>query len=415
MSSWFSAARRSSASRRGIRGFVQLERQALGRTPGLQELRQVDLLHRESRQHQPGFQRFRRLVQEHLVADVDGIAGEVSGVHRVHHDALVGRDAALDGDPLDVVERRRVIHQEAAGERAEARIDVVEARVGQPDRHHLDAEELLDLGMRLDFGTETVARPEARRAAIQQAVACALEADLLVEVEELETVLPEPLLEVRLLGTPLVRHEMAGDRLVAVHDARVRGEHHVRQVGLGIDRDDVGVLGERVAQGLPLLPCEILVQGTLVPRHPRVDDVLHLEVIGRAHQYPVPELLHRELAYAVGRRIRASMQRTLPPAEASITSIGAATTTPLAHSRSCCSLPRASSASGARATILPPELERSSSMLPANASSWSYESSITSWPVSSRRRSTAVRWSSRRIDSAQMTASASPTFISTFV
>ena len=58
-----------------------------------------------------------------------------------------------------------------------------------------------------------------------------------------------------------MRHEVAGDRLVAVDDAGIRREHHVRQFGLGLDRDDLGVLGNRVAQVRPLLLGELEAHG----------------------------------------------------------------------------------------------------------------------------------------------------------
>ena len=53
---------------------------------------------------------------------------------------------------------------------------------------------------------------------------------------------PEPLLEVRLLVTPLAMQEVAQDGLAADDHTRVGGENHVRQAGLGRDQLHTGDL-----------------------------------------------------------------------------------------------------------------------------------------------------------------------------
>ena len=62
-----------------------------------------------------------------------------------------------------------------------------------------------------------------------------LETDLVVEFMKIEAVVAKPLLEEWLFGPSFVRHEMAGDRLVAVDDAGIGSKHHVRQFRLRID------------------------------------------------------------------------------------------------------------------------------------------------------------------------------------
>ena len=56
----------------------------------------------------------------------------------------------------------------------------------------------------------------------------AFEADVVVERQQLESVVTKPLLEELLLRPAFVRHEVAGNRLVSVNDAGVGREHHVR-------------------------------------------------------------------------------------------------------------------------------------------------------------------------------------------
>jgi hypothetical protein len=206
----------------------------------------------EPGQHQARFQRIRGLVQEHAIPDVDGIAGEVTGVDGIDDDAFVGRNSGLDGHARIEIECGRVIHQEAVRQRAETGIDVVEALVRQANRDDLEVEELADLLVRLDLGAKTVARPEPWPAAVVQAISGTFETDLLIQRQQLETVLAKPGLEVRFFRAPLVRHKVTRDGLVTIDGPGICREHHVRQLGLGLYCLDLRALGDGVAKVLPL-------------------------------------------------------------------------------------------------------------------------------------------------------------------
>lgn len=230
-----------------------VEGKTFGRPSGLEELTQIYLVDLKSGEHETCLERVRGLVQEYLIIDVDGVAGEGSCVVSVYDDAFVRWHAALDGNARLVIESRRMIQQEAVGQRTEARVDVIEARVRQSDRHNLDIKEIPDFCVRLNLRAETVPGPQPGSTAIKQTVSSALESDLVIKIEQVEPVVPEPVLEVLLFRATFVRHEVARNRLVAVNGAGIRRENHVGQLGLRLNRNDVRKLTDLVAQSGPLL------------------------------------------------------------------------------------------------------------------------------------------------------------------
>ncbi len=197
------------------------------------------------------------------------------------------RNTTLDCHPRLVVERGRVIHEEAIFQRAETRIDVVETRVSQSDRDNFRVEERTDFLMRFDFGAEAIPCPQPGAATVDKTVARSFEADLFVKIEQFESVIDKPFLEMLFFRSALVRHEVTGDGLVTVNDTGIGSENHIRKFGLRIHHNDVGEFSHLVAQLVPLLLCPLEAQRLFVPRHPRVDDVFDREEIRRTHQYLV--------------------------------------------------------------------------------------------------------------------------------
>ena len=111
--------------------------------------------------------------------------------------------------------------------------------------------------------------------------------------EQIEAIVGEPLLEMRLLRPSFLRHEMTRDGFIAVNGAGIRGKHHVGQFRLRIDRHDLGDLSDRITQILPLPLRKVEAHRALVTRHPRVDDVIDREIVRRAHQDSVFFSAHR--------------------------------------------------------------------------------------------------------------------------
>ena len=112
---------------------------------------------------------------------------------------------------------------------------------------------------------KTVAGPQPRTAAVPQAVARTLEADLVVEIQKFEAIVAKPGFEMLFLGAALHRHEVACNGLVAVDRPGVGRKHHVGQLRLRLDNFDVGVPAQPVAERLPLRLGAIQVQGIVVP------------------------------------------------------------------------------------------------------------------------------------------------------
>src|SRR5207247_4058366 len=61
------------------------------------------------------------------------------------------------------------------GERADARVEVVEPLVDQPERDHLDVEEIGEVAVRLQGSADAVAAPDERGARLEERVPLTLE------------------------------------------------------------------------------------------------------------------------------------------------------------------------------------------------------------------------------------------------
>jgi hypothetical protein len=77
----------------------------------------------------------------------------------------------------------------------------------------------------------------------------------------------------------------AAERNDAVADeAGVGGEDHVGRSGLRLDEVDLSDSAERAVQLLPLLGCALARGAMDVAGHPRIDDVVDLIMLWRAHE-----------------------------------------------------------------------------------------------------------------------------------
>src|SRR5210317_2150269 len=113
----------------------------------------------KSRKHQARLQRVRRFIQNDAIADIHSVAREVASIKGINNDALVRRNAAFDSNARFVVKCWWVVHKEAVCQGTETGIDVIEARIGQPDRYDFNIEEIPYLCVGFNFRAETVARP----------------------------------------------------------------------------------------------------------------------------------------------------------------------------------------------------------------------------------------------------------------
>src|SRR5947209_7009055 len=124
--------------------FIQAKRQAFGGAAGLHEFRERRLQHLEAFIAESAHEFRCRAIHHDALVDVDGIARERKRVFLADRDALRGRHARLDRLARRFIESRRVVEDEAAFERTEAGIEVIEARVGELEGHHIDAKPLVD-------------------------------------------------------------------------------------------------------------------------------------------------------------------------------------------------------------------------------------------------------------------------------
>ena len=164
--------------------------------------------------------------------------------------------------------------------------------------------------MRARVTAEAVAREQDPTEG--QRVAGTLEGDAVGQRVDDEPLLFEPLDVVRHLRLALGMAEAAGHELVAVHDARVGGEHQVGQVRVGLHHLDVRACGaERVEQGLPLVACPLEVDLD-VAVHPGVDLVEHAEVLRGTHEEPAAPTQRQRWSASVERKRPTSV--TIPRA-----------------------------------------------------------------------------------------------------
>ena len=276
-----STRRRRGPARPRVR---QLEHEALRGAAGEDELRERAHHRLEAPAGEALLESRAREIRHVRVSDHHGVAGEVERVGGIHLAALLGGHADTDGLERVVVEGVRIVDDAATGQRAEARVEVVEPLVDQPERNHLDVEQLREVAVCLQRRAHAVAAPEERDARLEEGVALALERAAARQRHHPVAALPEPGREPRHLGLALRKAEACRDERAVVDEPRVGGERHVGEPLGRLGVLDGGPTGELRPQPLPLLRRDGPVGAADVALHPRVDHVGDAVEPRRAHE-----------------------------------------------------------------------------------------------------------------------------------
>lgn len=167
-------------------------------------------------------------------------------------------------------------------EHGDGRVQVVEPRVDEQQRHERPREDALGLGVRAQRGAEPVPREHGVTDDEEVTLSLVLVHRFRHVRQPCDVAQPGGMGDclVGSLGMP----EAGPERAVTEHERTVRGEHHVGQPSDRFQHvDPVSELDIAVAQLLPLAHREGAVDRT-AGVHPRVDRVPDLEVGRRAHQ-----------------------------------------------------------------------------------------------------------------------------------
>ena len=189
----------------------------------------------------------------------------------------------------------RIIDDIAGWQRAERGVEVIEARVGQFERHAFDSEIIRDNIRSGAIGARAAAHPELAAIRIPDAIAGALLNH--VAGQRLDRIEPglrlERVGEHGFLGLSLRVTEARQKRLAVEHDGGVGGEDEVWEIGLGIDALDGRALVEQGRVQRSPFPVRRLTEigafsSPALRIHPRIDAVAHRIILRAAHQEARP-------------------------------------------------------------------------------------------------------------------------------
>src|SRR5579864_7831873 len=215
----------SRALPRGSLLAIEPKGQTLGTSAGLDKFGQAQRSHSVTALFQGSGQFRCPFVQDHGPAHYNRVATE--------RDRLLGRnlDQPLNTSAQDrttvIVERPRVIDRFVLGQRAEAGIEMIEARVDQLQGQYLNPQVRADPEMTAGIAPETIAREE--RLATKKRVAGPLEMIRGRKLLQAKTMGTEPSLEMRRLTLAHPVPEPRADESGAVNKPRIGGEYQVRK------------------------------------------------------------------------------------------------------------------------------------------------------------------------------------------
>ncbi len=147
--------------------------------------------------------------------------------------------------------------------------------------------------MGVQFSAETVSGVQQQVFTIEQRVAGAFKRQVSWQLADAKAVGLEENAKICFFGLSFPVKKGAEYHLLAEHQAGVSGKHHIRGPRSWRDQIHLGLLTEKSMEPVPLLGGQAGVRPIQVPFHPRIDDVLDLELIGRTHENAVG-LIHKK-------------------------------------------------------------------------------------------------------------------------
>ncbi len=160
-------------------------------------------------------------------ADVDDVAGELGGFGLGDGDATRGGVGGVDPVEGGAVEGVREVEDEAAGERGEAGVEVIEAGVDEVERGEGGVPGAGEVAMAVFAGARAVCGPDVAAGGIEEDVAFAFEGGLARSLPEQEAGVGHPAPEVVGFGLALGMGEVGDGGDAVLDDGGVSDEGHV--------------------------------------------------------------------------------------------------------------------------------------------------------------------------------------------
>ena len=161
---------------------------------------------------------------------------------------------------------------------------MVKALVHQVQRQHLNIQPLGHQPVGIELGAEAVARPQPAPFTIQQGIASPLKGQFCRQGKHLVPLGLKPVFEEGLFALAFGVEKAAQHHLIAQDQPGVGGKHHIRPALLGLDQINIGAIGNDLVEILPLLLGRRQGCTMNVTLHPGVDHIVHLVVVGGAHE-----------------------------------------------------------------------------------------------------------------------------------
>src|SRR5215469_17799253 len=105
----------------------------------------------------------------------------------------------------------RVIENPAAFQRTEASVEMIEARVDEPQGNDFDIQPPGQVGMRIEFAAKAVSSPKAFPCPVEQGVPCPFEGQIRRQFKNFEALFLEPFFEMFLFALAFAVEKTAKD------------------------------------------------------------------------------------------------------------------------------------------------------------------------------------------------------------
>src|ERR1035438_4564382 len=208
------------------------EHEALCGTSSFEEFRQFDPNNLVTKRLQFGGKISADPIEENVSANIDCVASKAQSVRFGDADSLRLRIAILNPFLRFGVERSGIVHDFAVGERAEARVEMVEALVDKAQRNHFYVPEISQLPEAVLVRARPMTGPQAGAIRFEERIPFPFERRAARNVANRETGLLKPAAEMRFLPLPLGMIKAAQSHCAVEDQTGVRGEDHIGETWL---------------------------------------------------------------------------------------------------------------------------------------------------------------------------------------